>query len=165
MSERFIHYSSRPLAKVRTVKQDMRADRGDKPDGLWFSVGDGDDGWRAWCEAGSYSLGKIATEIVLRPSAKMLRIDGVKELDAFTAKYGMIPAYATQLRGGRDYRGYAIDWRRIAQDHQGIIIAPYCWERRLTRHTFWYYTWDCASGVVWDANAVAEVRVIEQAPA
>ena len=43
-------------------------------------------------------------------------------------------------------------------DYQGIIIAPYLWTRRHHESTGWYYSWDCASGVIWDARAIAELK-------
>lgn len=32
--------------------------------------------------------------------------------------------------------------------------APYQWECRLDRDTFWYYSWDCASACIWNLQAV-----------
>jgi hypothetical protein len=161
-ASRLIHYSRRPLLHVRSVEQSRRADRGVKPDGLWFSVGDGEDGWRSWCasEMPHWLDGALATEVVLASDATMLRLVGATEIDAFTAVYGILPHYAngrTDLFTHED----AIDWRRVAEKYQGIIIAPYVWERR--HELRWYYGWDCSSGVVWDAKAVAELRLMTKA--
>jgi hypothetical protein len=42
-----IHWSKEPLREIHSVNQPMTHR---KPYGLWFSVGDGPDGWRAWCD-------------------------------------------------------------------------------------------------------------------
>jgi hypothetical protein len=150
MSERFIHYSDKPLKAVHSVRQHEKPDR--KPQGLWFSVDDGEIeepcGWREWCTAEGFNLPGLAaqTEVILRHDTRALRLSNARDLDAFHK------AHATG--------DWEIDWKRIADEYQAIIIAPYVWSRRLSRLS-WYYTWDCASGCVWDAAAVAELRAIE----
>jgi hypothetical protein len=59
-----------------------------------------------------------------------------------------------------------IDWMRVAEKHEGILIAPYLGERLTEPNEFleshkeewwrWYYSWDCASGCIWNPNAVSE---------
>lgn len=159
---KFIHYGKKPLTKVRSVKNlGYGAGRTDKPMGLWFSAGDGEDGWRAWCEGEQWGLDGFdhATEIVFRDSAKLLRISSTKELDAFTEANGFDCDYMPKhLSYGK---GYGIRWPEIAKAHDAIVIAPYLWERRLFHGAHWYYSWDCASGCVWNARAVAELRPLE----
>lgn len=151
---RLIHYSTQPLTQVLDAEQTGPADY--KPNGLWFSVGDGDDGWRAWCESEmpEWIKGRVATEITLSPDAKMLWISGERGLDKFTAEYGVTPPWGP----GPHY--CVIDWHKIAASHHGIIISPYIWSRRLTPHTSWYYGWDCASGVIWSAEAVEDLHPV-----
>jgi hypothetical protein len=52
---------------------------------------------------------------------------------------------------------YEIDWYRVAEQYDGIIITPYIYERRLTEYTTWYYSWDCASGCIWNGKAIANI--------
>lgn len=146
-----IHYSGKPLTSVYSVAQSLEHDRF-KPAGLWVSAGDGDDGWRAWCQSEQFDLERfaLATEVVLAPDANVLRLSTASELDDFTRDYRNVPM------DGISDRLRAIDWRKVAAKYQGIIIAPYIWDRRMT--LMWYYTWDCASGCIWDAAAVAELR-------
>ncbi|QBI98814.1 hypothetical protein SEA_BOBBY_184 [Mycobacterium phage Bobby] len=49
-----------------------------------------------------------------------------------------------------------IDWGKVAADYGGIIIAPYQWSRRMDPH--WYYTWDCASGCIWNLEAIESLE-------
>ena len=58
----------------------------------------------------------------------------------------------------RDYG--CIDWRLVAEEWQGIVIAPYLWERRFDSDARWYYSWDCASGCIWDHRAIAAIELI-----
>lgn len=153
-----IHYSDAPLTEVRDVDPTAKGAGAYKPAGLWFSVGDGEDGWRAWCEAEQWQTQAMrhATEIVLHADAKVLRLSGADAIDRFTEQYGCTPEWASALKGSHFAR--SIDWLRVAEQHDAIIIAPYCYARRLHEATTWYYGWDCASGVLWRARAVECVR-------
>ena len=117
-----------------------------KPHGLWLSVEEGtpdDHGWKQWCEGAEFSLGSLEhrTRIALR-DANILLIEDATSLDAFTRAYQLSPCYDGDSR---------IDWPRVVARYDGILIAPCLWERRMTRHTFWYYRWDCASACIWNA--------------
>lgn len=57
---------------------------------------------------------------------------------------------------------YEIDWKKVTEEYQGIIISPYIWQRRLAPHTMWYYGWDVASGCIWDTDAIEEVKLVER---
>ena len=160
MTPTLIHYSTAPLTAVHSVEQTADG-RNDKPTGLWFSVGDDEDGWRAWCEdnMAEWIKDRIVTEVVLTPTAKMLRLTGAEQIDAFTAEYSVTPTWASGMgERGSLFERYAIDWRRVASEYQGIIIAPYVWSRRIDDAARWYYGWDCASGCLWDAAAVASLK-------
>ncbi len=50
---------------------------------------------------------------------------------------------------------------QVAKLYQGIIIAPYCYSIRLDNDCFWYYPWDCASGCIWDATAIAALVPVQ----
>lgn len=156
---KYIHWSKKPLLKVRTVKQ--RGDKlGWKPLGLWFSVGDGADSWKDFCQGNDFNLDSFehATEITFRAAAKILRITNAKQLDAITEKHGSdCPYMPPHLSYGK---GYSIAWNVIAEQFDAIVIAPYIWSRRLHNGSHWYYCWDCASGCVWNADAIAALLPI-----
>lgn len=119
----------------------------EKPKGLWVSAGDGEDGWRAWCEAEEFHLERLRykTRIRLTETAKIIRLEDTSDIDQFTLRY--------RWEQGDIIGNNVINWGRVSDDYDGIIIAPYCWPRRLHRGTEWYYTWDCASGCLWDPMA------------
>ena len=136
------HFTDQPLDLEfdRTYEQSATAM---KPHGLWVSV-DGEYDWESWCLAEEFHTTSLQhrTPISLAPDANVLVMTTAEELDAFTNKYG-----------GEITRTFLfIDWPAVAADYDGLIIAPYIWERRYDLS--WYYGWDCASGCIWNLTAI-----------
>lgn len=80
-------------------------------------------------------------------NCNVLKLSSVAMLDAFDRKYR-----SNERSGefaGFTFHDYDIDWPRLATEYDGIEIAPYLWERRLSEECRWYYSWDCASGCLW----------------
>lgn len=144
-----VHYSEKPLDKIFSVRQPVASP---KPIGLWVSVEGGDDGWRQWCEAEKFELSRLAvkTEIVLAVGAKILHLESEGDIDAATLKYAITNTAPEEIK----FYSFFMDWDAIAKSFDGVIIAPYCWERRLCPSARWYYGWDCASGCIWNAGAI-----------
>ncbi len=93
--------------------------------------------------------------MVLVANANILRCRDKLDVLCLTERYGIdVPRYS--------WASKAVDWTRIASEYQGIIIAPYVWECRLNDSCNWYYGWDCASGCIWDAAAVALIEPLQQ---
>jgi hypothetical protein len=157
MSVRLIHWSAEPLAAIDPAwDYSGGRTRLDKPTGFWVSVEGNGDGWADWCRDEQFGVERLAHEheVTLAPDARILRITTPEGIDALTKQYGT----------GR-YGGHEIDWPRVAQEYQGILISPYQWSRRLAEGCSWYYSWDCASGCIWDLNAIAAIRPLAVAEA
>lgn len=153
MTETLLHYSRKPLGAVVSTVQSETPHM--KPRGLWVSV-QGEHDWESWCRGEDFALESFAVppvEIILAPNANILRLTSDPGIIDFGRKY-RDPARLSDC--------YSIDWRPVAAKYQGIIIAPYSWECRYHSETSWYYGWDCASGCIWDAAAVASVVAREQ---
>lgn len=149
-----MHYTAKPFEFDPTRRYDQVGHyAGGKPSGFWLSV-EGENCWRSWCEDEAWSLDglKHVSEVMLSPEANILKIDSVEKLDTFSDKYGNGGDSVVDLR--------YIDWPKVKQEYDGIIIAPYQWERR--HSLMWYYGWDCASGVIWNLSAVASVAAIDR---
>jgi hypothetical protein len=151
------HFATLPVLSVYDVKQKNRPAEEwichhTKPKGLWVSDEAAEMGWREWCNAEGFGLGVLEHEVVLAPSANILRITSVAELDDFGAHYGKCPDH----QYFRDEP--CIMWGDVAQEYDGILITPYQWERRLETGSSWYYGWDCASGCIWRARAVERIE-------
>lgn len=150
-----VHYSDRPLTEIHSVEQ--HGEIALKPRGIWLSDDDCEDNWRTWCIGERFRLETLAIrhEIILRPDANVLIVPSAYELDAFTSEYGSPHSVVST---------FYIDWKRVAERYQGIVITPYQWSRRMADHTFWYYGWDCASGCIWDVNAVEMIVPLPAIP-
>jgi hypothetical protein len=145
------HYTYDPFTFDRDYEYEQGRFRWDKPSGFWVSV-DGEDDWPSWCRSEGFRTDSLeyAHTVTLKSDAHILHLYRFSDLLQFTAEY-------VSDIGVKDYTG-AIDWGRVAQKYDGIIIAPYCWEARLDERTGWYYGWDCASGCIWNLDAIASVE-------
>lgn len=114
-----------------------------KPVGFWVTD-DSDWNWKHWCEQEDFSPeALVCCHVVELDERRILFLRSAADLRAFTRQYQPSP-------------DLGINWIHVAREHSGIIITPYIWECRLSRMD-WYYTWDCASGCIWDAEAIVRV--------
>ena len=127
-----------------------------KPIGFWVSVEGNGDGWRDWCTEQHVFTDQLAYEhkITLAPDANILVLSSPAELLKLTDDYW----HESEINFGSHVM--SLDWPRLAESYQGIIITPYIWSQRLEPRTFWYYGWDCASGCIWDLDAIANVELM-----
>lgn len=162
---RLSHWSDKPLGAIRSVVQGWEGDyrsKYHKPKGLWVSV-DGKDDWQAWCESEmpQWMEGHERYRITLAAAPRILMLPTPFDLDTFTSKYGREFHWGP----GGAWTNIYIDWPAVAADYSGVIIAPFHWSRRMHDRTGWYYCWDCASGCIWDADAIARVENYQEAVA
>lgn len=152
------HFSATPVTQVRSVPQKSGIMK-HKPQGFWVSDED-DYGWKEWCESEDFHVNGLvyAHKIELAPDANILYLRTPEQLDDFTAAY-KAESELNRLASA----GYVwdIDWDQVAHEYQGIIITPYQYTRRHTKHTIWYNGWDCASGCIWDAKAIKAITLTE----
>lgn len=157
----YSHYSAEESLTPMSVGYPQEP--GPKPMGLWLSV-DGPDDWREWASAEMpHRLGIYRYAITLARDARVLHLSTPEDIWKFNAEYRTTSPWmdtvpATELPSRMT--DFYIDWARLATTHQGIMIAPYQWSMRLDG-PFWYYGWDCASGCLWDASAIATTELVE----
>ena len=147
MKRTHVAKGAKPIV-VEPREQDVRP--GHKPKGFWYEV-NGD--WRRWCETDmpEYIEGGFLHTVTLGRE-RVRRIKGVHDFDLFDAKYGArewAPGYSERYGP----MSLGIRWADVAEDWDGVEIAPYLWNRRLGGPS-WYYTWDCASGVIWRPDGI-----------
>ena len=53
-----------------------------------------------------------------------------------------------------------IRWQEIVDRYAGIVISPYIYSGRYDFD--WYYSWDVASGCVWNWKGIREIKLIAQ---
>jgi hypothetical protein len=148
MGMRFIHFSGEPLSCVYAKIQDRTDNGGAKPTGLWFTVGN--EGAECWRSISSPENLRYATELVLDES-RFLQLSNASEILAMARRFdsGLSPH-------GRG----TLDWKAIAAQSDGIIVAPFCNDPRVLQRSCWYHEWDCASGCVWNARSVAGFKAL-----
>lgn len=149
----YYHYTSIKFSKIKDAEQGE--DDFFKPRGFWISDDD-DYGWKKWCEEnGSFSNQfKYKYQIELNHDANILYITSPQQLDEFSEKY------KTDKYDYLKHEIIYITWSKITSKYDGIIITPYFWERRMGSRSTWYYSWDCASGCIWNANAIKQFKMI-----
>lgn len=155
-----VHYSLQPLARVESVKQDPEPHG--KPKGLWVSVG---EAWPQylWNEREDDVIRRqlrtcvVANRIALDQTANLLTISDGDEFDNFNEAFGR--PWSTSTASGSK----VVDWWEVAQRYQGVVISPHMPDKaadpkgRWKPETVWYWTWVCASGCIWDANAITRI--------
>lgn len=165
---RLMHFSHAPLGEIVSRAQPPASAFDPKPHGLWLSVEDPDtdEGWADYCAGIRWPVGDYAYEVTLDPAVPLLRLTSLEQVVRFANQYAADPAEVPGLPTevvAQLLRVAAIDWRRVAADHPGILIAPFQRRLRGDYEFRWYYGWDCASGCVWDARAIAGVRLVDYA--
>jgi hypothetical protein len=152
------HWSDYPVVpRSSAQKPNGRRSPYEKPQGLWVSV-DGPNDWKEWCLSENYAgLGGQRYRVCLVPTARIKTISSRDELVDFRKKYTGTNPWRGE--SGTEYEDIYIKWEDVAKDFQGIIIAPYQWECRLEEP--WYYSWDAASGCIWDADAILSIEATE----
>lgn len=150
------HYSDElvTLDRDRKYEQPSPDSFAHKPKGLWLSV-DGEDDWAWWCVGEGFMVDSLkhAHRVTLSDKANVLHIATQTQFVEFDNTYsvpeeGRLPASHYY----RELRTDAIDWRKVVAGYDGIIIAPYQWDFRLSH--MWYYPWDCSSGCIWNLDVI-----------
>lgn len=148
----WIHYAFDKFELDKKWQYEQNAS--DKPKGLWFSPHDAPDNWRRYCDENwEDGLAPEMYEVIFNTGDKQPRflyITGPQELIAFNDKYKCNVAHATL--GWQN----SIDWPTVCKEYDGLVIAPYIHGLRLIMS--WYYGFDCACGVVWNAECIQEVK-------
>lgn len=120
-----------------------------KPKGFWYSIGDCWENWVIKNELDWISEFRYSIEL---GSSNILRLKTKDELLEFSKRFGKTSSYNQYYR----FESVdTIDWKQVAQNWDGIEINPYVNSARLDPLTSWYYTWDVASGCVWNLSRIA----------
>ena len=138
-----------PLVLRREITpQDPAFKRGiAKPRGLWYSCG---RSWIRWTEAAEACTDwnyvyRLHLWYLALPT--LLQISSRAQFEAFDQ------TFTRTLHGGPSI--HYPDWLHVAEHYTGVEICPY---RKEYPPPIWYYTWDVASGCIWDTNIVQEVE-------
>ncbi len=144
---KLIHYSANSEITYHSTVQ--KAEDRCKPSGLWISVED-DYGWADYCRSVDCYIKTLeySFKIELNPTAHILELRNYANLIAFTEEYKI------DDRNGRNKRISNIDWIKIAEIYDGIIIAPLRNYASINTALDWHSSWDCSSGCMWGEQAL-----------
>ena len=116
---------------------------GSKPRGLWYAVG---FGWLDFTTndfTSFYEEKEVYAFEISLSGLNVLRITNYEELVKFEELY-LVP-------NENEYaRKFDINWTKVAENYDGIEIAPYIYKARMGH--MWYYGWDVASGCIWNTS-------------
>lgn len=158
------HYTDRPLVFDRSRVYDQGRPRGfGKPVGFWVSVA-GEDDWPSWCRDQEFCLSNLehCSRVVLAEDANILLVSTAEALDSFHTIYSTEERDLPPLQGLDPFtvdfnrRQRPVNWPLVVEQWQGVVFAPYLWSMRFDGPSF-YYGLDCASGCIWDLDAIASV--------
>ena len=144
-SDMRIHLSKDPIYKLE--ERHYIQEPGKKPDGFWYGFG---DEWIDWTEIAGQYKGEYVYEVDINGS-KILQIKDHSEIIEFTKEYGS----SEQIIPGIIF---SIDWPKIEVKYDGIEINPYIGQARWNK-ILWYYSWDVASGCIWNLDKV-KIRLV-----
>jgi hypothetical protein len=102
-----------------------------KPKGLWLSV-DGPCDWLEWCEGEGFGLDRFSNRFIvtLKDEANVVVLHKEADFERMNRDYGHCLV--------KDY--LVIDWDKVAEDYDGILIPKYHWEYRMqSEYSSWYY--------------------------
>jgi hypothetical protein len=155
---RLIHFSDAPVKLGDLVARGQDEEGGMKPKELWLSDEAAECSWSWWCRSENFRLQMLTHvhRVTLSNCANVL----ILETPGLVRDFGREFAIQHGPFAGGSMLGHHImmlDWVRVIQRWHGLIITPYQWDCRLESDTFWYYGWDCASGVIWEPTAIGSV--------
>ena len=146
-----IHHS-RPGTRVGVKPQigGFSQKVGRKPEGLWYECKDGSTvDWLEFCNTGltdGASRYDSSYDVILN-DYEILFITNNDDFKKFEKMYGIPnPQYPDEVK---------IDWPKVASQYGGIEICPYLHDQRMDSD--WYYSWDVASGCIWNASGIKEL--------
>lgn len=133
-----------PLKQIRSgTPVDSNTNQIGKPAGFWFGVG---SEWVDWTEYEMPDWKGDNLYSVEVDESQCLVIQDEFDFKDFSRTYGTPDGL--------------IDWGRVSKDHKGVIIREYFPKYRMNPYYRWYYSWDIASGCVWDASAIRQVEQV-----
>jgi hypothetical protein len=134
-----IHTSEKPIGPL--VARNLK--KGRKPSGLWYACG---SQWLDWKHAEGYEVEDFVYLVRINEE-RILRLDSEQKVLEFSAKFS--------VEGGE-----LVDWVAVAgAGWSGVEICPYQNSLRMSPEVDWYYSWDVASGCVWNPSEI-EVELV-----
>lgn len=152
-SQRIIFSSEGNLKEPKDIDREYQSNKRDKPNGLWFSVGNGwIDYLKEGCENNWEDANWYRTRLLWYTHIYEINLDYDKVLKIHTEK--KFEAFLEKFKTKT-----CINWKEVAKKWSGIEIL---FSNFLPdKDNFLYDQWDCDSGCVWKPDAVKEINLLK----
>lgn len=150
-----ITMSRSPKLEQKTYAQDISH----KPKGIWYGF---NMNWLRWMYSNMPEWVKkydYFLEIDVS-SANIIKIETKEQLADFDNKYQNTDRDSYDRDLSYTYSRLSIDWKKVAQDYDGIEMPNYkALVKRVGDYTgYWYDSWDIDSGCIWNTKAIKVVK-------
>lgn len=120
-----------------------------KPYGLWYAIG------KSWL---NFLVEELMDESWFKDNVLILEDIDLSKMLLIRTDDEFIKFEERFLRRELGQQSFQIDWKQVSNYYAGIEIAPYLYSQR---YKTWYYTWDVASGCIWDPSIISKIREIK----
>ncbi len=136
---RFLHYSPKPISKLRDLSPKEVGKLIMKPNGLWLSE---EDSWKEWCnESCMFNLSKAIKYEATIDLSKLYVVDSIESLNALQQEYF-------------DADNFGINWAEVSKKYAGIQFKNYYavkseYMKKITPESIWFMGVDIDSVCIW----------------
>lgn len=172
---KLFHYSKDKITNLKDdfdddLKLNCPEEGSSKPIGLWVSVEENEDdiNWFTWCVGEDFFIDNLKHKysVILSKDCKILHLKTTDEIHEFSFEYSE-NSFINNKNPPYPHI-FHINWSKVKEKYDGIIISPYQWDARLRSASSWYYGWDCSSGCIWNykkinlkLNSIIDVEAIK----
>ncbi len=141
---RFLHYSPKPISKLRDLSPKEVGKLIMKPNGLWLSE---EDSWKEWCnESCMFNLSKARKYEATIDLSKLYVVDSIESLNALQKDYF-------------DADNFGINWAEVSKKYAGIQFTNYDavkseYMKKITPESIWFMGVDIDSVCIWRPSEV-----------
>lgn len=122
-----------------------------KPTGFWYGI---DNSWIDWCESEMPEWVTPHRYKLDIDMSKVLVVDTIEKMRDINKHVVNTDEYFHKFN-------YDVDWAYFEKKgYKGIEIPRYMYELRMNHDFFWYYSWDVASGCIWDTSIIKSITKI-----
>ena len=139
------------LTKLDLCKRTYLQRTASKPTGFWYGI---DNAWIDWCESEMPEWVTPHRYKLDIDMSKVLVVDTIEKMRDMNKHVVNTDEYFHKFN-------YDIDWTYFdKKGYKGIEIPRYMYELRMNHDFFWYYSWDVASGCIWDTSIIKSITKI-----
>lgn len=139
------------LTKLDLCKRTYLQRASSKPTGFWYGI---DNAWIDWCESEMPEWVTPHRYKLDIDMSKVLVVDTIEKMRDMNKHVVNTDEYFHKFN-------YDIDWTYFdKKGYKGIEIPRYMHELRMNHDFFWYYSWDVASGCIWDTSIIKSITKI-----